>query len=95
MLDQYFRKNCYPDPMEIEDLSQSLNLPEGVIKVWFQNKRSRNKQKKPSGTVISEQKSKTQSTPTVSNDVINHINAWKLISSAMNPFLNGNLTNLI
>lgn len=45
-LEEYFSINPYPDPKETEDLSQNLNLPESVIKVWFQNKRSRNKQKK-------------------------------------------------
>ena len=50
MLDEYFATNPYPDPKEAEDLSQQLNLPENVIKVWFQNKRSRNKQKKSSVT---------------------------------------------
>lgn len=95
MLDQYFRKNCYPDPMEIEDLSQSLNLPESVIKVWFQNKRSRNKQKKPTSSGNNEQTTKMQQNLPVSNEVINQINAWKLISSAMNPFLNGNFSNLL
>jgi len=46
MLDVYFSKNPYPDPKETEDLSQQLVLPENVIKVWFQNKRSRDKQRK-------------------------------------------------
>jgi len=45
-LDIYFQKNPYPDPKETEDLSQQLGLPENVIKVWFQNKRSRDKQRK-------------------------------------------------
>lgn len=45
-LDTYFRKNPYPDPKETEDLSEELVLPENVIKVWFQNKRSRDKQRK-------------------------------------------------
>jgi len=45
MLDVYFRKNPYPDPSETEELSQQLVLPENVIKVWFQNKRSRDKQR--------------------------------------------------
>ena len=46
MLEQYFRRNPCPDPRETEDLSKQLNLPENVIKVWFQNKRSRDKQRK-------------------------------------------------
>lgn len=45
-LDVYFRKNPYPDPKETEELSEQLVLPENVIKVWFQNKRSRDKQRK-------------------------------------------------
>ena len=50
MLEQYFRQNPYPDPRETEDLSSQLVLPENVIKVWFQNKRSRDKQRKFSNT---------------------------------------------
>lgn len=45
-LDVYFQRNPYPDPRETEELSQQLALPENVIKVWFQNKRSRDKQRK-------------------------------------------------
>lgn len=45
-LDVYFQKNPYPDPRETEELSRELSLPENVIKVWFQNKRSRDKQRK-------------------------------------------------
>jgi hypothetical protein len=45
-LDIYFHKNPYPDPRELEDLTRQLDLPEAVIKVWFQNKRSRDKQRK-------------------------------------------------
>jgi hypothetical protein len=45
-LDVYFQKNPYPDPRELEDLTQQLGLAEAVIKVWFQNKRSRDKQRK-------------------------------------------------
>lgn len=41
-----FQKNPYPDPRDLEDLSISLGLGEAVIKVWFQNKRSRDKQRK-------------------------------------------------
>jgi FixJ family two-component response regulator len=46
MLDVYFQQNPYPDPRETEEISNDLNLPESVIKVWFQNKRSRDKQRK-------------------------------------------------
>jgi hypothetical protein len=45
-LDIYFQKNPYPDPSETQELSEQLVLPENVIKVWFQNKRSRDKQRK-------------------------------------------------
>jgi hypothetical protein len=45
-LDIYFNKNPYPDPSETQELSEQLVLPENVIKVWFQNKRSRDKQRK-------------------------------------------------
>jgi hypothetical protein len=50
MLEQYFKQNPYPDPRETEDLSNQLVLSENVIKVWFQNKRSRDKQRKYSNT---------------------------------------------
>ena len=45
-MDVYFAKNPYPDPSETQELSEQLSLPENVIKVWFQNKRSRDKQRK-------------------------------------------------
>ena len=45
-LEIFFQQNPYPDPKDTEDLSQQLSLPENVIKVWFQNKRSRSKQRK-------------------------------------------------
>ncbi len=45
-MDIYFNKNPYPDPSETQELSEQLVLPENVIKVWFQNKRSRDKQRK-------------------------------------------------
>lgn len=46
MLEIYFQTNPYPDPKETEDLSEQLSLAECVIKVWFQNKRSRSKSRK-------------------------------------------------
>ena len=46
LLDFYFNKNPYPDPRETEDMSVHLGLAEHVIKVWFQNRRSRDKQRK-------------------------------------------------
>jgi hypothetical protein len=46
MLEYYFERNPYPDPKEAEDMSERLCLSENVIKVWFQNKRSRDKQRK-------------------------------------------------
>lgn len=45
-LEVYFQVNPYPDPRETEELSKRLELGEAVIKVWFQNKRSRDKQRK-------------------------------------------------
>ena len=46
MLEFYFEYNPYPDPKETEDISDKLSLTENVVKVWFQNKRSRDKQRK-------------------------------------------------
>lgn len=45
-LDSYYQCNAYPDPQQLEELSEQLSLSENVVKVWFQNKRSRNKQTK-------------------------------------------------
>lgn len=42
-LEQFYVKNRYPDPSEMESLSQTLSLNEKVIRVWFQNQRSRGK----------------------------------------------------
>ncbi|CAF0870656.1 unnamed protein product [Adineta ricciae] len=40
-LDRFYSFNRYPDPSQMETLSQLLSLEERVIRVWFQNKRSR------------------------------------------------------
>ena len=45
-LEVFFQRNPYPDPRETEEMSAQLGLGEAVIKVWFQNKRSRDKQRK-------------------------------------------------
>ena len=42
-LDRSYSMNRYPDPTEMEALSRFLSLEEKVIRVWFQNKRSREK----------------------------------------------------
>ncbi|CAF2373014.1 unnamed protein product [Rotaria sp. Silwood2] len=42
-LDRFYSSNRYPDPTEMETLSRLLLLNEKVIRVWFQNKRSREK----------------------------------------------------
>ncbi|CAF0797892.1 unnamed protein product [Rotaria sp. Silwood1] len=42
-LDRFYSTNRYPDPTEMETLSHLLLLDEKVIRVWFQNKRSREK----------------------------------------------------
>lgn len=69
-LDAYFQKNPYPDPKETEELSQELVLPENVIKVWFQNKRSRDKQRKfsaKSKKTCAQEQSSYVSSPIVAN----------------------------
>ncbi|CAF1001830.1 unnamed protein product [Rotaria sordida] len=42
-LDRFYLTNHYPDPTQMETLSHLLLLDEKVIRVWFQNKRSREK----------------------------------------------------
>jgi len=42
-LDHFYSINRYPDPTQMEKLSCLLSLDEKVIRVWFQNKRSREK----------------------------------------------------
>jgi hypothetical protein len=42
-LDRFYATNRYPDPTQMESLSSLLSLEEKVIRVWFQNKRSREK----------------------------------------------------
>ena len=42
-LDRFYATNRYPDPTQMENLSRLLSLEEKVIRVWFQNKRSREK----------------------------------------------------
>ena len=42
-LDRFYVTNRYPDPTQMETLSRLLSLEEKVIRVWFQNKRSREK----------------------------------------------------
>lgn len=42
-LDRFYSTNRYPDPTQMETLSRLLSLEEKVIRVWFQNKRSREK----------------------------------------------------
>ncbi|CAF4084262.1 unnamed protein product [Rotaria magnacalcarata] len=42
-LDRFYATNRYPDPTQMETLSRLLSLEEKVIRVWFQNKRSREK----------------------------------------------------
>ncbi|KAK3102649.1 hypothetical protein FSP39_012848 [Pinctada imbricata] len=40
-LERVFHENPYPDSEKMEALSLELDIPEGKIKVWFQNKRAR------------------------------------------------------
>jgi hypothetical protein len=42
-LDRFYATNRYPDPTQMETLSRLLTLEVKVIRVWFQNKRSREK----------------------------------------------------
>lgn len=84
-LEVYFQKNPYPDPKETEDLSQQLVLPENVIKVWFQNKRSRDKQRKFSHK--SRQQNNTSTN--VENNVYNQspiVANLQLLTSRLNTY---------
>ncbi|CAF3289777.1 unnamed protein product, partial [Rotaria socialis] len=42
----------YPDPSQMETLSQLLSLDEKVVRVWFQNKRSREKSHPRNSTMM-------------------------------------------
>ena len=64
-LDRYYQFNAYPDPQQLEELSEQLTLSENVIKVWFQNKRSRNQQSKPTNSKRIHQES--NSSPFINN----------------------------
>ena len=64
-LERYYQFNAYPDPQQLEELSEQLTLSENVIKVWFQNKRSRNKQSKPTNSKRIHQES--NSSPFINN----------------------------
>ncbi|CAF0971301.1 unnamed protein product [Brachionus calyciflorus] len=81
-LDAYFQKNPYPDPKETEDLSQQLVLPENVIKVWFQNKRSRDKQRKFSSKSRKSQVQSQDHSQTASPIVAN----LQLLQSRLNQY---------
>jgi len=83
MLDYYFNQNPYPDPRETEDMSAHLALPENVIKVWFQNKRSRDKQRKFSrdnNSRVSKSNHYPTTIPTNKNSN-EHVNASPLIAN--------------
>lgn len=81
-LDAYFRKNPYPDPKETEELSEQLVLPENVIKVWFQNKRSRDKQRKFTSTKSRKNSQQEQSSVASSPLVAN----LQLLQSRLNQY---------
>ncbi|CAF3468572.1 unnamed protein product [Rotaria socialis] len=51
-LDRFYSTNRYPDPSQIETLSQLLSLDEKVVRVWFQNKRSREKSHPRNSTMM-------------------------------------------
>ena len=76
MLEQYFRRNPYPDPRETEDLSKQLILPENVIKVWFQNKRSRDKQRKFSNNT----------NKGLGSEFTNQLNSLQFLTNAFAPY---------
>ena len=63
MLEYLFEYNPYPDPKETEDISIKLSLSESVVKVWFQNKRSRDKQRKFSRKSTKDKNSQIYSLP--------------------------------
>ncbi|CAF0767376.1 unnamed protein product [Brachionus calyciflorus] len=45
ILEYAYKMKCYPDSNEIEYLCNLLGFEENVIRIWFQNKRARNKNK--------------------------------------------------
>ncbi|CAF0726391.1 unnamed protein product [Brachionus calyciflorus] len=55
ILDDFFKKNPYPDINEREQMAKQLNTSEDRVQVWFQNKRARYRkrvQKENSSNVI-------------------------------------------
>ncbi|KAI3381922.1 hypothetical protein SNEBB_010697 [Seison nebaliae] len=40
-----YKQNSYPDPQETKELSDKLEVTESTIKIWFQNRRAREKKK--------------------------------------------------
>lgn len=89
-LDFYFNQNPYPDPREAEDMSAHLGLPENVIKVWFQNKRSRDKQRKFSRENNSRVNKTNQFSTNSSNEQLNNVSPLivnlQLLSQLNNSF---------
>ena len=88
MLDVFFKKNPYPDPRETEELSQQLALPENVIKVWFQNKRSRDKQRKFSNKSAAKLQSSMQSSQAFSSPLIANLHFLSKLQNGYNSVNN-------
>jgi len=72
-LDRFYATNRYPDPTQMEALSRLLSLEEKVIRVWFQNKRSREKNHPRNQLSINQ-----QSNPTAAMAI------WQQFSSSPN-----------
>uniref|UniRef100_H2ZJE4 Homeobox domain-containing protein n=1 Tax=Ciona savignyi TaxID=51511 RepID=H2ZJE4_CIOSA len=45
-LEKVFSRNAYPTPQARHQLAQDISVPEGKVKIWFQNRRARAKKQR-------------------------------------------------